>query len=301
MPTLQDLINRVRQEVAGFSQDQQQFTYLTANIGNTDLVLSVGDATQISRGEVEVDKSELMFINSVNHTTNTITVAPFGRGWVGSTATSHLANAPIENNPIWPSIRITEAINDTIRGVYPQLWAVGTTQFPKISVVYEYSLPADVEELISVQNQVIGPSHVWQFCRTWRFVGQANTSTGELGNTGKSLFLADDIVPGRQIFVTYRKEPSELVNLTDDFATVTGLPSTAQDVIVWGACSKLTVQLEGPRLTMAAVEASERAQYVQPGSAARVSQYFDTKYQMRLEQEAAKQRDRFQIPSHYDG
>lgn len=300
MPTLQDLINRIRQEVAGFSQDQQQFTYLVNPISNSDLTLTVGDVSQVSRGEIEVDRSELMFVNTVDRTAGTISILPGGRGWVGSTATSHLANASIENNPIWPSVRITEAINDAIRGVYPQLWATGTYSFPKISVVFEYSLPAAVEEVVSTQYQLIGPSHVWRFARNWRFVGQADTATGELGNTGKSLFISDDIVPGRQILVTYRKEPNELVNLTDDFASVTGLPNTAQDVIVWGACSKLTAQLEGPRLTMAAVEASERAQYVQPGSATRVSQYFDQKYAMRLEQEAAKLRDRIQTPSHYD-
>lgn len=300
MSTLSDLVTRIRQEVAGFSQNQQQFTYLTANVNASDTVFSVADAAQVSRGEIEVDGQELMYVNSVNQSTNTVTIAPFGRGWAGSTAASHLANARMENNPIWPTVRIIEAINDTLRSVYPQLWAVGTTSVPKISVVYEYSLPADVEEVVSVQHQLIGPSHVWRFAQHWRFVGQANIASGELGSTGKALFIGDDIVPGRQIFVTYRKEPTELANLTDDFAAVTGLPSSVQDVIVWGACAKLTVQLEGPRLTMAAVEASERAQYVQPGSASRVSQYFGQLYMQRLEQEAAKLRDRFQIPSHFD-
>lgn len=300
MPTLQDLINRVRQEVAGYSQDQQQFTYLVNPISPSDLTLTVGDVSQVSRGEIEVDRSELMFVNSVDRTAGTISILPGGRGWVGSTATSHLANASIENNPIWPSVRITEAINDTIRSVYPQLWAVGTVSIPKISVVYEYSLPAAAEEVTSVQFQQIGPSHIWRYARNWRFTGQADTATGELGNTGKALYIGDDIVPGRQILVTYRKEPAELVNLADDFASVTGLPATAQDVIVWGACGKLTAQLEGPRLTMAAVEASERAQYVQAGSATRVSQYFDQKYLQRLDQESAKLRDRIQTPTHYD-
>lgn len=297
MPTLQDLVNRVRQEVAGFSQNQQQFTFLTGSIISTDTTLSVDDATQVSRGQIEVDGNELMLVKSVNQTARTITVDPFGRGWAGTTAASHAANARIENNPIWPTIRIQESINDVIRSVYPDLWAVGTSTITKNAVVYEYVLPSDAEEIISVQNQLIGPSKVWPFCRNWRFVGQASPTdfTG-----GKSLFIADDIVPGRQIFVTYQKEPSELVNLTDDFATVTGLPSTCQDVIVWGACAKLIVQLEGPRLALVGVEASERSQYVQGGTASRVAGYFDQKYAQRLEQEARKLRDRYPRPSHFD-
>lgn len=300
MPTLQNLIDRVRQELSGFSQNQQQFTSLAANIGTSDTSFVVADATQISRGTIEVDNQELMLVQSVNQNSNTITLSSFGRGYSSTTASSHLSGAKIENSPIWPTIRLTEAINDAIRSVYPQLWGVNTVSIPKISVVYQYSLPAEAEEIINVQYQLIGPSHVWRMAQSWRFQGQSNISTGELGNTGKSLFIADDVVPGRQIFVTYRKEPTELVNLTDDFATVTGLPATAQDVIVYGACMKLSPQLEGPRLSISSVEASERAQYVQPGSASKVSQYFGQLYAQRLEQEAAKLKDRYPIPTHFD-
>lgn len=300
MPTLQNLVDRVRQELSGFSQNQQQFTSLATNINNAQTSFSVADATQISRGTIEVDNQELMLVQSVNQSTNTITLSSFGRGYSSTTANSHLSGAKIENSPIWPTVRLTEAINDTIRGVYPQLWGVNTASIPKISVVYQYGLPADAEEVISVQYQLIGPSHVWRMAQSWRFQGQSNIATGELGNTGKSLFIADDVVPGRQIFVTYRTEPKELVNLTDDFASTTLLPATAQDVIVYGACMKLSPQLEGPRLSISSVEASERAQYVQPGSASKVSQYYGQLYAQRLEQEAAKLRDRYPVPSHFD-
>ena len=300
MPTLQNLVDRVRQELSGFSQNQQQFTSLSQNINNSQTSFTVADATQISRGTIEVDNQELMLVQSVNIPNNTITISSSGRGYGSTTANSHLSGVKIENSPIWPTARITEAINDTIRGVYPNLWAVNTTSIPKISVVYEYGLPADAEEIINVQYQLIGPSHVWRFAQNWRFVGQANIATGELGSSGKSLFITDDVVPGRQIFVTYRTEPKELVNLTDDFATVTLLPATAQDVIVYGACMKLSPQLEGPRLSISSVEASERAQYVQPGSASKVSQYYGQLYAQRLEQEVAKLRDRYPISTHFD-
>lgn len=300
MPTLQNLVDRVRQELAGFSQNQQQFTSLAANINNSQTSFTVADASQVSRGTIEVDNQELMLVQSVNQQTNTVNISSFGRGYASTTANSHLLGAKLENSPIWPTVRVTEAINDAIRGVYPQLWGVNTTSISKISVVYEYGLPADAEEIINVQYQLIGPSHVWRFAQNWRFVGQANIATGELGSTGKAVFVGDDVVPGRQIFVTYRTEPKELVNLTDDFATTTLLPATAQDVIVYGACMKLSPQLEGPRLAINSVEASERAQYVQPGSAFKVSQSYGQLYAQRLEEEARKLRDRYPISSHFD-
>lgn len=300
MPTLQNLVDRVRQELSGFSQNQQQFTSLSANITNSQTSFTVADATQVSRGTIEVDNQELMLVQSVNINTNTVTLSSFGRGYASTTANSHLAGVKIENSPTWPTVRITEAINDTIRGVYPQLWGVNTKSISKISVVYQYALPAAAEEVLSVQYQLIGPSHVWRMAQNWRFQGQSDTLTGELGSGGKSLFIADDVVPGRQIWVTYRQEPVELVNLTDDFATTTLLPATAQDVIVYGACMKLSPQLEGPRLSISSVEASERAQYVQPGSASKVSQYYGQLYAQRLEQEAFKLRDRYPVSSHFD-
>lgn len=300
MPTLQNLVDRVRQELAGFSQNQQQFTSLAANITNSQTSFLVADATQISRGTIEVDNQELMLVQSVNQQTNTVNISSFGRGYASTTANSHLSGVKIENSPIWPTVRVTEAINDAIRGVYPNLWGVNTKSISKLSVVYQYPLPAAAEEVISVQYQLIGPSHVWRMAQNWRFQGQSDTLTGELGSTGKSLFIADDVVPGRQIWVTYRQEPVELVNLTDDFATTTLLPATAQDVIVYGACMKLSPQLEGPRLAINSVEASERAQYTQPGSASKVSQYYGQLYAQRLEEEAKKLRDRYPISTHFD-
>jgi len=297
MPQFQDLVNRTKQLVQGFSQNQQQWAYLTSSILTTDTTLAVNDSSQISRGMAEIGNSELVLVKSINQNTNQITIDPFGRGWNNTTAVAWPANTRIENNVTWPNIWLKTAINDAIRSVYPDLWAVGTTTLTKTSVVYEYQLPADAEEIISVQNQLIGPSKVWPFCRSWRFVGQASTTDF---STGKSLFISDDIVPGRQIFVTYQKEPTELVNDTDDFAGVTGLPASAQDVIVYGACMKLVVQFEAARLAIASVEASERAQFVQPGSATRVSGYFGQLYKDRLEQEARKLRDRYPRPSHYD-
>lgn len=297
MAQFQDIVTRVKQMMLGFSQDQQQWTYLTAPIGSSDTSIVVADATQVSRGLVEIDGNELILVKTSTHSTNTLTVDPFARGWAGTTAASHSTNARVENNPIFPTIRIKEAINDAIRSVYPDLWAVGNTTITKISVVFEYNLPSAAEEIISVRNQLIGPSHVWPYCRNWRFNGQSSTTDFA---SGKSLYIGDDIVPGRQIFVTYQMEPTELVNDTDDFATVTGLPATAQDVVVYAACMKLAPSLEGARLTLASVEASERSQYVQAGAASRVSGYFGQLYAQRLEQEARKLRDRYQRPSHFD-
>lgn len=302
MPQLSDLVNRTRQMLLGFSQQQQQYTALTASALAGDISLTVDDPSQISRGVIEVDGLELMLVKKVNRQGGAaqVSIDAFGRGWAGTTAAAHSIGARIENNPVFPTIRIVEALNDTIRSVYPSLFAVGTQVITKNAVVFEYSLNAAAEEIISVQNSVIGPTHIWPFASNWRHIPQADTSTGQLGTTGKAIYIGDDIMPGQKILVTYMSQPTEMVNLTDDFATVTGLPASVQDVLIFGACSKLAPSLEGARLTLNAIEASERSQFVQAGAATRVAQGWAAQYQMRMEQEAAKLRDRYPRPTHFD-
>lgn len=297
MVTFADLTTRVRQYLYGFSQQQQQWSYLTAPIASSDVTLFVNDATQVSRGVIEVDGNELMLVKNVSRTANTVTIDPFARGWAGSTAASHSTNARIENNPIWPTIRVKEAINDAIRSVYPDLFAVSTTKVIKVSVQYQYPMPSDSEEIVSIKYQIIGPSKQYPYPKKWRFDGQADPTDFP---TGKAVWIGEEVTPGREIFITYRKEPTELVNDSDDFTTVTGLPSTAWDVIVYGACMKLAPQLESPRLILDSVEASERATSVQPGSASKVSAYYGQLFDRRLQQEARKMSDRFQSPAHFD-
>jgi hypothetical protein len=296
MPLLSDLVIRTRQMMQSFSQEQQQWAYLTSPIGTTDVTLSVNDSTQISRGLIEIDGNELAVVKSVNRPTNTVTLDPFARGWAGTTAASHLTNARIENNPIWPAIRVKEAINDVIRSLYPDLFAVATTKITKISVQQGYSLPSDCQEIISVRFTTIGPTLINPPMIRYRFDGQADTT---VFSTGKALWMGVDVTPGREIFVVYRKEPTELVNDTDDFAAVTGLPATAQDVVIYGACMKLAPALESPRLILDTVESSERAAYVQPGSAMRVSAAYGQLYMQRLMQERRKLNDRYQQPIHF--
>lgn len=299
MPTLQNLIDRTRQYLYGFSQEQQQWTYLNQSlgIGTGDTAFTVNDASQISRGLIEMDGAEMMQVQTVNRQTNVVTLNPWSRGWQGSGATTHANGARIENNPVFPTIRVTEAINDTIRSVYPDLFAVGTTKFTKVSVQYQYPLPAAAEEVVSIKYQIIGPSKQYPWPKKWRFDGQADPTDF---STGKAIWVGEEITPGREIFVTYKQEPTELVNPADDFVAVTGLPETVQDVIIYGACMKLSATLDVARLLLDSVEASEKAAYVQPGSAGKVSTYFGQLYSQRMQQEARKLADRYQSPAHFD-
>lgn len=285
MPTFADITARVRATLFGYVAKQQQWTYLTQSIGTTDLSFTVNDATQISRGVIEIDHNELVLVQSVNRSTNTVTVAEGGRGWGGTTAVSHGVNADIENNPIFPNIRIKDAINDTIRSLFPDLYAIGTTKITKISVVYNYAMPADAQDVRQVKYQIIGPSKIYPWDRKWRFDNNADPTDFP---TGKSLYVLEEITPGREIFVVYSKQASEMVNDTDDFVTVTGLLASSQDVVYYGALMRMVPALASPRLILDTVESSERAAFIQPNQINSVWQTWFNLYNDRLEREKRK-------------
>lgn len=287
--TFLDLQNRVKQLLYGISWDQEQYTYVTSSVGISDTLLSVNDATQVSRGLVEID-SELINVQSFSIPNNTITAFPFGRGYYGSTAATHAVNAPVINNSKFPKIRVQESINDIINEVYPTLFAVSTSEFPKNAVQYNYPLPATVDDVLQVNYQVIGPSLTWPSMRRWRF--DPNASPGTF-STGKSVNLQEEVTPGRLIRVTCVSQPTTLVNDTDGFAAVSGLPESAKDAVVYGAAAKLMVAYDAARLQMDSVEAAERAAVTQPTSASNTSKYFMAIYQERLDLEGKKLRDRY--------
>lgn len=287
--TFLDIQNRVKQLCYGSSWNQEQFTYLTNSIGTSDLTFAVNDASQVSTGLIEID-SELMNVQSFNVQNETITVFPFGRGYYGSTPATHAANASVINSVKFPKIQIQQAINDIIGEVYPRVFAVATTEFTKLGVQYGYGLPTTTDQILQVNYQVIGPSKIWPSMRRWRFEPNANTTDFP---TGKAIMELEEVTPGRIIRVTCSNQPQPMLNDTDVFTTVTGLPETMKDAIIYGACAKVLVQFDAARLQMDSVEASERAALTQPTSAANSSKYYMAIYQQRLDAEELKLRERF--------
>lgn len=283
MSSFDQLTQIVLGNLQGFSLDQDQITFLTAPIGTTDTVLPVQDPHETSRGLIEVD-DEVMWVRMVDSTGSAAVLTPLGRGWLGTTAATHAQNAVVKNNPKWPHIIVKRAINDTIRSVFPDLYSVQSTTFPFTAAQYLYSLPANTEDIYDVTWNIIGPSKRWPRLARWRFVPNANVS---LYPTGKALELLESVVPGRTVQVTYLVAPQPLVNGSDDFAAVTGLSSSAEDVIIWGACYRLSGMLDVPRLQTTNVEGTSRSAQVPPGSAQNISKYFYGLYQGRLAQERA--------------
>lgn len=285
MTTLEDLRQRVRSQVMGFTRDQQQVSELASPMtsGDTSFTLDSNTSRNISRGLVEID-DELILVKSLDATTNVASVLGLtnGRGREGSVAASHSANALVTMSPAIPRVRMTEAINQTIRAMYPTIPIFASTNITKLAPVFEYQLPADCQGIWYITADTVGPTQVHYPHPRWRYNPKAST---EDFPTGKSVQLLDFVTPGRAIKVVYVKAPSDLANASDDFASVTGYETRLEETVVWGAVARLLPAYETARLQQMAIEGTERANLVPSTAAVKTAAYYETLFQTAIQRE----------------
>ena len=297
MATFNDLINEVTIKLSGYGLRNDAVTYVTNGGGFNAAALSFNVATTetLAKGIIEVD-DELILVESVNPTTGAITVPPFGRGYLGTTAASHSQNAKVTISPAFTRQDVKTAINDTIQAVYPQLFGVASTEFTFSAAVTTYPLPANAERVLSVRYELTGPSKEWMPVRYWSTDTLASSSDF---STQKSITIRSQVGAGDVVKLVYTKEPSALVNGSDVFDTVTGLPASAKDVIVLGAVYRLLSMVEPGRLTFTTPEASFVSDRIQYGSGTNVTRTLFALFQQRLTEEQQKLLRKFPIRAHF--
>ena len=297
MPTFNDLVDEVRANLQGYTLRQDRITYVTNSSGltTTSTNITVGSQSNLAKGIIEID-DELIWIDNFQKSDNTLIVAPgFGRGYLGTTAAPHAQYAQVTLSPTFPRVNIKKAINDTIRSLYPKLFAVGSTTFTFNAAQVTYPLPDDAREVLYMSWQTTGSSKEWLPIRKWRFDPLANTPTF---NTQKTINIYENVQPGRTIKVWYTMVPDTMDANTDDFVDVTGLPDSAQDVIVYGACYRLLSFLDAGRINLSSAEADLNDTKIPSTAGSSASRYVFALFQQRLQEEALKLSDQFPIRIH---
>jgi hypothetical protein len=295
--TYADLVNEISLNLSGYTLRQDRTTHLTQAINDSELTLNFGSVTNIGKGAVEID-DELLWLDTYDRVSNSAIVAPYGRGYYGTTKAAHAVNTKVTIAPTFPRSTIKKAINDTIDAVFPELFGVGVHTFNFNSVKTTYSLPADVETILYVSWKSTGPTEEWIPLRNWRADPLANTTAF---TTGQSISVYDRVDAGRTVQVFYTKKPTTLTDSssTDVFETVTGLPSSAKDVIVYGAAYRLSSFIDPGRLNYSSAEADNADTKIQYGSGASTARFLLALYQQRLKEESKKLRDVYPTRIHY--
>lgn len=280
MTTYAQLVDEVVTNMQGFTVSPDQVTYLTADITSGALTMTVGDSSALGQGIAEIE-NELVYISSVDTSSGTVTLMPFGRGYRSTTAAAHVANTIVTMSPSWPRNTVKREINRAVTALYPTLYAV--KEAPAITtdgVTYQFDIPVGAQRIVDVRY-LFTTFDGWQRAIRW-----------EQENLAPTTFLFDsyvtiqDRIPsGATVQVLYATRPTILVNDADDFATTTGLSDGVTDVVVLSVMSRLAQFLDVGRLATESASADALAQQRPTGGPTQIANNLFKQYQLRLEEE----------------
>lgn len=295
MSTFADVIDETTLALTGYTNRQDQATFLTAALTSTALTFTVADGTVLTRGIVEIDE-ELIWVDSFDRTTNIATIPAYGRGFRNTEPAPHTVGTRVTIAPSFPRSVVRKNINLAIDGVYPDLFGTYYTTFNFQAAVTTYQLPQEAVDILGASWQTIGPSKEWLPIRHYRIDRMANPVTW---NTGKTISIREGIIPGRAVMVTYTKKPTNLQFDNDEFSAITGLPESAREVIILGAAYRTAAYLDLGRVPAATAEADAQQGNDPIGSAANISRYMYQLYQQRLQVEVRRLQEQFPPRTHY--
>ena len=302
MTTLQNMIDEVLINLAGYTLQQDKATYLTHDVNTTTstiaapTILSLG-STELGKGTIEIDE-ELMWIESFDRIANTATVSPFGRGYLGTTAAAHTAGTKVTISPTFPRYVVKRAINDTIRALGANIFAVKQTSFTYNAAITTYELDnLNIRNILTMHWESIGPSKEW--IRVKRFDFDSLPSINTWGATAQTVTIGDIITPGRTVKVVYATEPAALSTNSDVFTTVTGLPESVRDVVILGAAYRLLTYLDPARASMVSPQADETDAKRPYGSSGNATRQLYSLYAQRLAEETKAQQQQYPARVHY--
>ena len=297
------MINEVLINLSGYTYQQERSTHLTAAVttltspSSSPTILSLGSTDNVGKGILEIDE-ELIWVDSFDRIANTATIAPYGRGYLGTTAATHAVDAKVTVSPIFPRYSVKRAINDTIRAVGTQLFAVKNTTFTFNAAVNTYAFNnLNIDRILRMDWQDVGPSQEWIPLRRWDFDSQADETVWGAG--AQTVTIGDYVTAGRTIKVTYVSQPDTLDNSNDDYYTTTGLPSSSKDVVILGASYRLLSFLDPARAGQISPQADETDGKRPYNASGNATKQLYALYIQRLGEEVKAQQGQYPPRVHY--
>ena len=289
MTTLSQMVDEVLINLSGYTYQQDRSTYLTAAVttltspSSSPTILSLGSTDSVGKGIIEVGE-ELMWVDSFDRVANTATIAPYGRGYLGTTATTAAVDTKVTISPIFPRYVIKKAINDTIRAIGTQLMTIKQTTFTFNAAQNTYDLGAlGIESILTVMWQDTGPSQEWIRVNRYDFDPLADANT--FGNNSQTITIYDYITAGRTVKIMYVTQPTAFTSDSQVFTTQTGYPESVRDVIILGSAYRLLAYLDPARASQISPQADEIDAKRPFGSTNTAVRQLFALYQQRLKEE----------------
>jgi hypothetical protein len=300
--TLTDLINEVSINLAGYTYQQDRATHLTSAVTTvtsssaSPTILSLGSTENLGKGVIEINE-ELLWIDSFDRVANTATVSPYGRGYLGTTASTASADTKVTISPTFPRYVVKRAINDTINAAGSTIYAakVTTFTFNAAQTTYDFD-DLNIQNILTIMWQSVGPSQEWIPVRRWSWDSKASTV---FGTDAQTVTIGDYITPGRTVKVVYSTDPVPFTTNAQDFSTQTGLPESCKDVIILGASYRLLTYLDPARAGQVSPQADETDSKRPYGASQTATKQLYALYTQRLNEETKRQQTLYPIRVHY--
>ena len=303
MPTLSSMIDEVLINLAGYTYQQDRATYITQDVAATastiasPIILQLASTDNIGKGAIEIDE-ELFWLDSFDRVSNTATIPPYGRGYLGTDIAAHTAGTKVTITPTFPRYVIKKAINDTIAAFGATIFAVKTTSFVFNAAQTTYAFNnLNIHNIMTIMWQDIGPSEEWFPIRRWSWDSLASTTA--FGAGAQTVTIGDFVQPGRTVKVVYATDPEPFTSNSQDFATQTGLPNSARDVAILGASYRLLTYLDPARASQVSPQADETDSKRPYGASQSATKQLYALYVQRLNEETARQQAQYPIRVHY--
>ena len=304
--TLTNMIDEVLVNLAGYTFQQDRSTYITTAVSTTTstsaspLVLSLGSTDSVGKGILEIDE-ELMWVDTFDRVANTATVAPYGRGYLGTTAATHAADAKVTISPTFPRFSVKRAINDTIRSLGANIFSVKSTTFTFNAAVSTYAFAnLNIKNILTISWQSIGPSKEWVPVRRWDFDSSANAAAfGYTTEQVQTVTLGEAPISGRTVKIIYATDPEPFTSNSQVYTTVTGLPESTRDVVILGAAYRLLSFLDPARAAQVSPQADETDSKRPFGASQTATKQLYALYTQRLNEETKAQQQNYPPKVHY--
>ena len=287
MSTLHQVVINTRNKLAG-AIGRDRINVLNDNYSATATTLGLvyTPGVELAAGVViEIDYEQMIV---VSHTTTSVTVI---RGWNGTTATTHSANALVYCDPRFPLQSILNDVIHELRALPPTIFQIGTAVLEFNSSDNRVDLTGATGEvwriLTADRANTDGDSYAG-FRPVLKLIRNADTASFPSGYA-VALDKGLSYKTPATVRVVYAKSLSiTTLTSTTNLQTTVGLPITAEDILELGAASRLMYDKEALRLDFTRQGASRAAEELPPEVQARLAERWRGEANRRISEEATR-------------
>lgn len=287
MSTLDQVVTKTKNKLSGAIGREKINTLngsLTSN--TTTVVLTYTPGAHIVAGVIiEIDYEQMMVVSV---STNTLTVI---RGWNGTSATTHADLAVVYSEPRFPRQSILDEVIAELRAIPQTIYQVVNTVITFASGVNQTDLSGatgTVYRILAAERASFEGSTYPSFKSQLRLIRNADTS---VYTSGYAVSIEGGNVHGQTatVRVTYAKElDTTSLSYSTNLQSTVGLAVSAEDILSFGAASRLLYDKEALRLDFGRQGQSRAAEEIPVEANTRQALRWRAEADRRISEEATR-------------